>query len=92
MEDPDLKGYLMQHRGAAGLTLQWVVFGSSGHRERPPGGPLRHFSTCSNELSYQMKCLAASYHLSAHPFTAPIMLHACCYKCVLLQVYLSLEE
>ena len=82
LEEPDLKGYLMRHRGAAGLSLQWVLFGSSGHRDRPAGGPLRHFNKCSNQLSYQMKCMASSHHLHEHPFIAPLVLHSCCYKCV----------
>ena len=33
---------------AAGLWVQWRVFGSSGHVGRPqPGGPLEHFTACA---------------------------------------------
>ena len=81
MEEPDLKAFMRKHRGAAGLTLQWVMFGSSGIRDRPtPGGPLRHFNKCSAELSFEMKCLAASHHLAETPFIHPYFIHACCYK------------
>ena len=82
VEEPDLKAFMRRHRGAAGLTLQWVMFGSSGIRERPtPGGPLRHFNKCSDQLSFEMKCFAASHHLSETPFIHPYFIHACCYKC-----------
>ena len=81
LQEPNLKEFLRARRGAAGLTLQWVMFGSSGHRDRPqPGGPLRHFDKCSNQLSFEMKCFAASYHLCDVPFTKPTFLHACAYK------------
>ena len=81
VEEPDLKAFMRKHRGAAGLTLQWVMFGSSGIRDRPtPGGPLRHFNKCSAELSFEMKCLAASHHLAETPFIHPYFIHACCYK------------
>lgn len=81
VQEPHLKKHLQTRRGAAGLTLQWVMFGSGGHRDRPqPGGPLRHFDECSDKLSFEMKCLAASHHLCDVPFIKPTFLHACGYK------------
>ena len=80
-EAPDLKAFMRRQRGAAGLSLQWVMFGSSGLRDRPaPGGPLRHFVKCSDELSFEMKCFAASHYLAEKPFIGPGFVHSCCYQ------------
>lgn len=64
-----------------GLSLQWVMFGSSGIRDRPEtGGPLQHFDKCLDELSHDMKCFASSYHLADYPFIGPEFIHSCCYQ------------
>ena len=82
---PHLKQTLVDFKGNAGISLQWIMFSSGGHVERPvPGGPLRHFSHCSGRLSPHQKCLMNSYH--APPGDAPVMpsdqgVHACTYRC-----------
>ena len=79
-EEPDLKAFLLKNRNAAGLSLQWLLFGSSGHKRRPePGGPLRHYSTCTGELAYQMKCMASTFHLCDTPMLGDTV-HDCAYK------------
>ena len=81
-KDPDLKGVLRGFRGAAGLSMQWLLFGTSGHIKRPqPGGPLAHFTKCTGQLSFQMKCLANMWH-AAHHMMVGNTVHDCTYKCV----------
>ena len=82
-QDPNLKGVLRDFRGNAGLSMQWVLFGSSGHEKRPtPGGPLAHFYKCTGELSFQMKCMANMYHAARHVLVGNTV-HDCTYKCAL---------
>lgn len=82
-EEPDLKGFLAKQKGATGLALQRVLFGSSGFEQRPgPGGPLRHYTKCKDLLSFPSKCMASSFHLCTTPFTNPADLDSCAYKCV----------
>ena len=84
--EPDLKGVLHDFRGNAGLSLQWVLFGSSGHEKRPtPGGPLAHYHKCTGKLSFQMKCMANMYHASHHVLVGNTV-HDCTYKCALLSL------
>ena len=80
---PDLKGVLRGFKGNAGLSMQWVMFGSSGHVERPPGGPLAHYTRCTGHLSFQMKCMANMYHATHHMMVGNTV-HDCTYRCVLL--------
>jgi hypothetical protein len=80
-EQPDLKGFLSTQRHVAGLSLQWVLFGSSGHKRRPaPGGPLRHYNKCTGELAYQMKCMASTFHLCSTAMLGDTV-HDCAYRC-----------
>ena len=76
---------LSDFRGNAGLSLQWVLFGSSGHVSRPtPGGPLAHYHKCTGELSYQMKCMANMFHAADHMMVGNTV-HDCTYRCALLR-------
>lgn len=78
---PGLKAELRSFRGNAGLSLQWVLFGSSGHVKRPtPGGPLAHYHKCTGYLSFQMKCMANMYHATHHMMVGNTV-HDCTYKC-----------
>lgn len=79
---PDLKGVLRSFKGNAGLSMQWVMFGSSGHVKRPtPGGPLAHYHQCTGKLSFQMKCMANMYHAANHMMVGNTV-HDCTYRCV----------
>jgi hypothetical protein len=80
-KSPDLKSVLRSFKGNAGLSLQWVIFGSSGHTKRPtPGGPLAHYHQCTGKLSFQMKCMANMYHATHHMMVGNTV-HDCTYKC-----------
>jgi hypothetical protein len=77
---PDLKTVLRGFRGNAGLSMQWVLFGSSSHVARPtPGGPLAHYTKCTGQLSFQMKCMANTYH-AAHHIMVGNTVHDCTYR------------
>eukprot|EP00892_Ulva_mutabilis_P002018 jgi/Ulvmu1/11817/UM080_0028.1 len=63
-EQGALKDVMRRHfRYTAAVSLQWVLFGTSGRRDRPPGGQLRGFQKCAASLSKQMKCLGNAYWL-----------------------------
>lgn len=80
-KSPDLKEVLRSFKGNAGLSMQWVMFGSSGHVKRPtPGGPLAHYHQCTGKLSFQMKCMANMYHASHHMMVGNTV-HDCTYRC-----------
>lgn len=36
----------LEARGAGALALNWVLFGSSGHKTRPRAGPLASYTAC----------------------------------------------
>ena len=36
----------LEAQGAGALALNWVLFGSSGHKQRPKGGPLAAYTAC----------------------------------------------
>jgi hypothetical protein len=83
--EPNLKATLARFKGNAGISLQWIMFGSGGHVQRPKlGGPLQHYTRCSGQLSQHQKCLMNSYF--APSGDAPVMpndlgVHACSYRC-----------
>eukprot|EP00892_Ulva_mutabilis_P002017 jgi/Ulvmu1/11816/UM080_0027.1 len=43
------------------VSLQWLLFGSNGHKEPPAEGQLEGFRRCSGVPSRQMKCVANTY-------------------------------
>lgn len=48
LHDPhiSLPDFLDGYRQYEGLTMNWVMFGSSGHRTRPAGGVLKNYHHC----------------------------------------------
>jgi hypothetical protein len=49
-----------------GLALNWVVFGSSGHKQRPQGGVLVNYRQClpmQQEQNQHVKVIANTAHL-----------------------------
>jgi hypothetical protein len=49
-----------------GLALNWVVFGSSGHKQRPHGGVLVNYRQClplQQEQNQHVKVIANTAHL-----------------------------
>lgn len=41
-----LRELLSNYSGYGALAVNWIVMGSSGHRTRPAGGILQHFTAC----------------------------------------------
>lgn len=68
-------------RYTAAVSLQWVLFGSGGHKERPPGGQLRGFQRCTGVLSKQMKCLGSSFWLHQTAAFLPKRTQQCTLRC-----------
>jgi hypothetical protein len=66
----DLPTLMKQYKNYGGLTLNWKVFGSSGHVARPAGGVLRNYHACSR--NHHVKSIVNTAHvedvLSAHHF------------------------
>ena len=52
-------------RFAGSISMQWLLFGSGGHKERPKYGQMAGFDRCNGVLSKQMKCLGNTHYL--HP-------------------------
>jgi hypothetical protein len=44
---PDI---LRRHEHNGGLSLNWMLFGSSGHTERPPGGVIANYHKCTKNV------------------------------------------
>ena len=76
--EPDLKKTLASYKDFSAISVQWVLFGSSGHVKRPvPGGPLRHFHKCTGVRSYQMKCLANMFWSTRETMMVGDTVHDC---------------
>jgi hypothetical protein len=60
-----LPAALRAFEGASALAVHWILFGSSGHATRPPGGALRSY----------VRCLPAAH--SQHLFVKVIVRPAC---------------
>ena len=67
-------------RFTAAVSLQWVLFGSSGHRQRPAEGQLGGFRRCTGVLSKQMKCLGNAFWLRAPDTFRPTHVHQCTFR------------
>ena len=50
---PDIRALLSQYEAFGGLALNWVMFGSNGHLQRPRGGVLVSYHAC---LPLQHRC------------------------------------
>lgn len=49
-----------------GLAINWLVFGSSGHKQRPQGGVLVNYRQClpfEQEQNQHVKVIANTAHL-----------------------------
>ena len=61
---------LKAYEGFGGLTLNWMIFGSSGHIKRPKGGVLPNYFRC--RPNYHVKSIVNTLHgmksKSAHEF------------------------
>lgn len=51
---PDIVALLSQYEAFGALALNWVIFGSNGHRQRPRGGVLANYHQC---LPLQHRCV-----------------------------------
>lgn len=67
-------------RYTAAVSLQWVLFGSGGHRERPQEGQVGGFQRCTGLLSKQMKCLGNSYWFHYKATFRPMHVHQCSFR------------
>lgn len=61
--------------------MQWVLFGSSGHKGMPAEGQMKSFNKCTGVLSKQMKCLGNSYWFHYHSTFRPTHVHQCNFRC-----------
>ena len=68
-------------RYTAAVSLQWVLFGSGGHRDRPAGGQLASFDRCTGTLSKQMKCLGSAYWFHKTATFRPKRTQQCTMRC-----------
>ena len=50
-------------RFTASISMQWLLFGSGGHKTRPAEGQMGGFDRCNGVLSKQMKCLGNTHWL-----------------------------
>lgn len=81
------KGALKQllrerYRYNSAISMQWILFGSAKHQERPAQGQLAGFDRCTGQLSKQMKCLGNTYWLHGDSIFRPTHVHQCTLKCV----------
>ena len=81
-EKDSLKGVLHNSfRYTAALSMQWVLFGSAGHKHMPEEGQLKAFNKCTGLLSKQMKCLGNTYWFHYHSTFRPTHVHQCNFRC-----------
>jgi hypothetical protein len=60
--------------------MQWVLFGSAGHKSRPTEGQLKGFDRCTGVLAKQMKCLGSSFWFHPHATFRPMHVHQCSFR------------
>ena len=68
----------------AAVSLQWVLFGSSGYKDPPPLGQLDGFRRCTGVLSKQMKCIGNTYWFNHVNTFIPEAVHQCSFRCAAL--------
>lgn len=76
-------------RYTAAVSMQWVLFGSAGHKDMPPEGQLKAFNKCTGLLSKQMKCLGNTYWFHYHSTFRPTHVHQCNFRYA--HTYLSMR-
>ena len=57
---------MQQYNQYGGLAINWMVFGSSGHMQRPKGGVLVNYKQClpdQQEQNQHVKVIANTAHL-----------------------------
>eukprot|EP00892_Ulva_mutabilis_P003770 jgi/Ulvmu1/1765/UM118_0004.1 len=64
-------------RYTSAVSMQWVLFGSSGHKDPPKEGQLAGFDRCTGVLSNQMKCLGNTFWLYNNLTFRPLHVHQC---------------
>ena len=67
-------------RFAGSVSMQWLLFGSGGHKTRPEHGQLAGFDRCNGVLSKQMKCLGNSHFLHQDAAFRPFQVRPCSHK------------
>lgn len=64
-------------RYTSAVSMQWVLFGSGGHKDPPEEGQLAGFQRCTGVLSKQMKCLGNTFWLYRNLTFRPLHVHQC---------------
>lgn len=62
----DINTFMQAYDKYGGLAINWVVFGSSGHKQRPVGGVLVNYRQClplQQEQNQHVKVIANTAHL-----------------------------
>ncbi len=42
-----IDNFMMNHKNAGGIGVNWLVFGSNGHKTKPAGGVLENYTRCA---------------------------------------------
>lgn len=66
LTQPDLSAFLMNFEPYGVIALNWVMFGSSGHLQRPKGGVLVNYHQClplQNPVHTHVKVFANTAHV-----------------------------
>ena len=68
--------FMKQHKNVGGIGVNWLVFGSSGHKTKPAGGVLKNFTRCAEKefgpnhfiktICDPMKVFACSVHFDVY--------------------------
>lgn len=62
----DINDFMFDYEAYGGLALNWVIFGSSGHKVRPSGGVLINYNRCipfDQEQNQHVKVVANTLYL-----------------------------
>ena len=68
-------------RYTGAVSLQWVLFGSAGHIQKPVDGQLASYDRCTGMLSKQMKCIGNLYWTYPDVIFRPLHVHQCTLQC-----------
>ena len=67
-------------RYTSSVSMQWVLFGASGHKAPPAEGQLRGFHRCTGCLAKQMKCLGSAFWFHPRLTFRPTHVHQCNFR------------
>lgn len=62
----DINTFMQQYEQYGGLAVNWIIFGSSGHKSRPHGGVLVNYHAClpdQQEQNTHVKVIANTQYL-----------------------------